>query len=68
MIDQNGDDYTIFCDACSTGTAQIDAIDWHDMIRQLKEKGWKITKEGATWEHTCPNCVGKEAKKEFTAV
>jgi hypothetical protein len=30
--------------------------DFRAFVEELKAEGWKIRKEGDTWEHICPEC------------
>lgn len=31
-------------------------LEWADFIADLKDKGWRIKKDGDEWIHTCPDC------------
>lgn len=31
-------------------------LEWFPFINDMKENGWKITKDGDEWIHLCPDC------------
>jgi hypothetical protein len=60
----DGDIYEVSCDYCSEDIEIDSGGDWQDMIRDIKEKGWKIKKmNDEDWQHMCPDCV--KNKKAF---
>jgi hypothetical protein len=50
------DAYEVSCDKCSTGYEEVEAEDWHDALRQIKEMGWKNNKINGEWRQVCPDC------------
>lgn len=49
-------EYDVSCDRCSTGSESIEALDWGDMLSQLRDLKWKFTNKSGSWEHICPDC------------
>ena len=51
--------FEIFCDqvACPESLEVDTDGDWHAMIAQVKEEGWRIIKEDGGYSHMCPGCV-----------
>jgi len=44
------------CDECGTEFPGGVQDDFRTFIQELKDAGWKIRKDGETWEHICPDC------------
>ena len=59
----DGDIYEISCDYCSEDIEIDSGGDWQDMLKQIKEEGWKIFKINDEWKHVCSECV--KNKKAF---
>jgi len=53
----DGDIYEISCDYCSEDIEIDSGGDWQDMLKQIKEEGWKIGRVNDEWKHACPECV-----------
>ena len=45
---------TAGCDATMEWT---DWIEFHDILREMKDAGWRSKKVGDEWEHTCEACL-----------
>ena len=56
----DGDVFEIACDSCPEDIELDTGGDWGDLIKQLKDDGWKIRKEGEEWKHYCPGCATKK--------
>lgn len=49
--------FDVSCDTCSTGEMRIEANDFMEVVRDIKETGWTILKNAnGEWEHRCPDC------------
>lgn len=46
------------CDSCGADTCDliVNVTDWHKFIEELKDAGWKITKDDDEWKHECEDC------------
>ena len=45
-----------------TATAEFYGETWGDCVRQARDRGWKISRDGTRcW---CPECSGKRAKPQ----
>ena len=55
--------FDVVCDDCGTDE-RIESEDFHDVLRQIKELGWRNIKVGKFWEQHCFECSG--AAKEFS--
>lgn len=57
MIHRENGELVAECDCCGTefpgGT-----LEWDAFIADLKREGWRIKKDGETWEHYCEECAG----------
>lgn len=62
MIDRNFGQRLI-CDTCDAEGEEHDHDDFHRMIADAKEEGWRITISRGEWTHKCPDCCG--AKGDF---
>lgn len=55
MINRVDGEHVAECDDCGEeymgGT-----LEFMDFIADLKKEGWRISKDGETWVHTCPDC------------
>lgn len=43
------------CNECGS-TEYAGTLEFMPFIDELKDKGWKIKKDGEEWTHTCPDC------------
>jgi len=59
-VEKDGSDFQVNCNSCSNYTTVEARGDFAQVPVQLKREGWKISKEGGEWVHTCPNCQGDE--------
>lgn len=50
------DAYEVSCDQCSTGHDEVEAKDWNDALRQIKEMGWTNNRRDGEYQQTCPDC------------
>lgn len=48
--------FNITCDNCEEEETTIDSEDWQYMIDELKDRGWRIRKDGDEWKHICEAC------------
>jgi hypothetical protein len=45
------------CDRCSNGNTEVEADDFREAVRILKEEGWSVYKnEDDEWTHACIDC------------
>lgn len=44
------------CENCSE-IYESDGNDFHAIVEEIKQAGWKIEKVGSDWQHFCPSCV-----------
>lgn len=49
--------WDVSCDKCSVGEERLEADDFYDVVKQIKEIGWKIIKKKDEWYHYCPSCL-----------
>ena len=55
--------FVVECDRCSY-YENFDTEDFHFVIDELKQSGWKIKKDKYdNWEHICPDCQEKRKKE-----
>lgn len=54
--------FDIFCDEISCGYSDQFHVsgDFYQAIKEAKEYGWSIKKDGDDWLHICPSCNKKE--------
>ena len=52
--------YSVQCDkeGCSFGI-DIEEFDFNDLLDDLREKNWVLTKVNNHWKHFCPSCSKK---------
>ncbi|KKW13088.1 MAG: hypothetical protein UY48_C0005G0044 [Candidatus Gottesmanbacteria bacterium GW2011_GWB1_49_7] len=50
--------FEVSCDTCSYSETFED-MTWKEMIQEMKDTGWRFSKEDDEWIHRCPTCVGK---------
>lgn len=59
-IERNDDPFGFYviCDNCDYDESfdEYTASTFADVIKKIKEDGWKITKKGHDWMHYCPEC------------
>lgn len=68
MIERDRDfnTFDVACDRCPNSATTIDTDgDWHAMIAELKDEGWRIQKDDDDWIHICPGCVEAESEDPF---
>jgi len=60
--DQAFGTFDIYCDEVGCDTSeQFDTDgDFYQAIKEAKEAGWTMKKDGNEWVHTCPNCSYKD--------
>jgi hypothetical protein len=60
--DQTFGTFDIYCDEVGCDRSeQFDTDgDFYRAIKEAKEAGWTMKKDGNEWVHTCPMCSGKE--------
>ncbi len=59
MIRNSKGEVIVECDECGkqhTGGTLL----FREVIEEIKGEGWLISKDGDTWEHTCPDCAGDQ--------
>jgi hypothetical protein len=44
------------CDECGQEECGGTEDDFRKFVQSLEDGGWKIRKDGDTWEHFCPDC------------
>ncbi len=59
-FDNTFGDITAYCDEPGCNTEEVyEGFDGHcdlqNAIKEMKEQGWKIRKDGSGWFHSCPN-------------
>lgn len=59
MIHRERDAFVMECDN-ECGESITVHGEFSDLIHDAKAEGWKISKDGEDWRHTCPECAGKE--------
>ena len=57
------EEYIVNCNRCSYDETY--ETDFHDMLNELKENGWKMEYLEDEWNHFCPTCVMEEIKDDF---
>lgn len=55
----------IACDECGNTTDDYDDDEFHRMVREAKQGGWRIDNRRGQYFHTCPSCVGGTELDEF---
>jgi len=51
---------TVTCDGCGE-TDDIDGVGFFsDFVDEIKERGWRIGRDGGDWTHTCPDCADND--------
>jgi hypothetical protein len=55
MITTTNGETTCECDECGC-EEHSGTLEFFPFINQLKRYGWRITRDGETWCHTCPDC------------
>jgi hypothetical protein len=56
-IEREGLSFMVECDKCSNYEL-VDTEFFDSMIREIKEKGWRISKgKYDEWKHICPVCA-----------
>ncbi len=65
MIEKNYPfgDFDVSCDekGCDVSANYDTDNNWQEMINQMKEDGWIITKKDGDWHHICPDCASDRA-------
>lgn len=56
-------DYELQCDYCANFISGFEDLD--DAVDYKKPKGWRSVKEDGEWFDKCPECIRKDALKEF---
>lgn len=51
--------FDVSCDTCSFIDV-IDAEEFSEVVAKIKSDGWRISKDGNEWTHTCPSCAEGE--------
>jgi hypothetical protein len=51
------------CDECGAYAEGVGFEEFRDRWNQLKDDGWRCTKEGSRWRHFCPSCVQDYARR-----
>ena len=65
MIERNTvGEFVAECDHCPE-ILETDERDFHNAVREMKNKGWVIKKIGNNFDHTCPSCAEDEASAMF---
>ena len=52
---EGGDEFAVLCDRCSW--EDFFYGDFYEVVEEIKANGWKISKKGGEWLHTCPDCA-----------
>lgn len=55
MIQKTNDELIAVCDECGV-TLYGGTLDFKEFIADVKENGWKISKEDDKWIHVCWAC------------
>lgn len=64
MIDRDGDDLTLVCDADGVRyDKSYESCEFHTMLSDAKGDGWRIVKEKGEWKHYSPD--SSAASNEF---
>jgi Fe2+ or Zn2+ uptake regulation protein len=58
-IERYGPTFEVSCDSCPH-TFDTDECEFAAAVRAVKEEGWRISKVGGEWIHTCPSCQETE--------
>jgi hypothetical protein len=58
MIRKVAGEYICECNDCGEEEYGGTEDDFRKFVERLKGDGWKIRKDGETWEHICPECQG----------
>lgn len=53
---------TWLCDYCER-LLEFDAgMHYADILKQGKELGWRVFKDGNTWHHACASCMSRRSE------
>lgn len=63
MIERNSFGQCLVCDTCDEEGKEYEHDDFHRMIADAKEEGWRMSISCGEWAHKCPDCCG--AKGDF---
>ncbi len=58
MIDRQHGDIIFECDSCGD-TLESDTGNFESAINIIRREGWKASKVGSDWIHTCHKCQRK---------
>lgn len=58
-IQRDGGDVVFECDSCSEW-ALTETDEFDQALDNIKRNGWKVSKIGDEWIHTCPDCQSKK--------
>jgi hypothetical protein len=62
MIERHSGKMQLVCQ-CGASRKVYAAEDFTIMITEAKADGWKVQKVAGEWEHSCPDCVARPARK-----
>ena len=62
--EKDGSSLYFTCDDCGVTSDEGDTDSFSEMWAQLKDAGWRCTKEGSDWVHYCPDCVAEWARSQ----
>lgn len=64
--------FDVSCDTCSAGEERIESQEFTEVVKEIKDLGWRVRPDSDGWEHTCPDCVAIEKQEaacsEFDAI
>lgn len=67
MIDRDGREMTLICDATGKQYPKTyDSCEFHQMLCDAKGDGWKVVQEQGEWKHYSPE--SSEAAVEFESL
>lgn len=60
----------IMCDSCGETSSQVRNAEFQDLVEQIKQDDWTVTRRDGTWHHYCQNCDPEmsrleQAKRKF---
>lgn len=53
-VQRDGQVVQLVCDGC--GTESDTSTDFHDLVREVKDEGWKVVQRDGKWAHFCETC------------
>ena len=64
MIERHSGRQQLVCDTCDhPQRSTYAASDFDIMLEDAKRDGWIIASVKGEWQHTCPDCSGKQQRR-----